>query len=54
VSFDRRAGYYFLRLADFFGFVGLMSEILRIMASNCDGCFWGCVFTLLATILPLF
>jgi hypothetical protein len=53
VRFDWRAGFYFLRLAFFFGFVGLMSEIFRIMPSNRDGCFWGCVFTLLANILPL-
>jgi hypothetical protein len=35
-----------LRLAFFFGFVGLRSEILRIMSSNRDGCFCGGVFNI--------
>jgi len=34
-----------LRLADFFGFVGLMSEILRIRSSNRDGWFFSFIFT---------
>jgi len=46
VRFDRLANFYFLRLAFFFGFVGLMSDIFRIMSSNRDGCFCGCVFTI--------
>jgi hypothetical protein len=42
-----------LRLAFFFGFVGLMSDIFRIMSSKRDGWFCGFVFTLLDRILPL-
>jgi hypothetical protein len=44
----------FFRLADFFGFVGLMSEIFRIMSSNRDGWLYGFVFTLLDAFLSLF
>jgi hypothetical protein len=35
---------YFFRLAFFFGFDGLISATLRIMASNADGSFCGFVF----------
>jgi hypothetical protein len=44
VGFDRCAFFYFLRLAVFFGFDGLMCEIFRIMSSNRDGCFCSFVF----------
>jgi hypothetical protein len=37
------AGFYFLRLAFFFGFVGLMRETFRIMSSKRDGWLGGCV-----------
>jgi hypothetical protein len=50
---EKRAGCHFLRLAFLLGFVGLMSEIFRISSSNRNGCFPACVFTLLASILPL-
>ncbi len=50
--FDRPAISYFLRLAFFFGFDGLSFAILRNKSSNCD--FGVCVFTLLASNLPLF
>jgi hypothetical protein len=43
-----------LRLALFFGFVGLMSETFRIMSLKRDGWPCGFVFTLLAVNLPLF
>jgi hypothetical protein len=33
-----------LRLADFFGFNGFMSEIFRIISSKRDVCFCGFVF----------
>jgi hypothetical protein len=46
--------FYFLRLAFFLGFVGLISETFRMMSSNRDGWFCGFVFTLLAATLPLF
>jgi len=46
VGFDRCAFFYFLRLAFFFGFVGLMSEIFRIMSSKRGGWLYGFVFTL--------
>jgi len=39
--------FYFLRLAFFFGFVGLMSETFRIMPSKRDGWICGFVFTLI-------
>jgi hypothetical protein len=37
--------FYFLRLAFFLGFVGLMSETFRIMSSKRDGWLGGFVFT---------